>query len=202
MLTLFGALHMMTDLDHPDWIKSYAQFNLYAYHNEVKPTIAQGIYKFEFDVEPLQVELWAETNPYSRNFAQFREGVYFYRPSELCDGEQPTLVSVERVTRAEIETDPAIPKIEVVLSPEDLEWLKRPSWWTELWAEQMCRDYAPKWISEHHITRRLGNHFVVTYIPATIKADQLEALHKARRIIDDLVEAINCNFEGLRRHLF
>lgn len=202
MLTLFGALHMLTDLANPDWIKSYAQFNLYAYHNEVKPTIAQGIYKFEFDVEPVQVELWAESNPYSRNFEQYREGVYFYRPSESSDGDSPTLVSVERVTRAELETDPTIPKIEVILSPDNVEWLEHPHWWTELWAEQLMRDYAPKWISEHHPTRKVGRHFVVTYIPATVSTKQLKALTKARGIIDDLVEAVHCNYEGVRRNLF
>lgn len=202
MLTLFGALNMMTDLDDPDWIKRIAQITLYAYHNEVNPDINKGIYKFTFDVEDLDVSLWQENNPYGHNFGQFRQGVYFYRPGEEYDGEKPTLVSVERVTRAEIETDPKVPKIELVIPAPSEDWLERTDWWAEMWVEELMREYAPKWICEHYVTGLYKNMIKVTYIPVVITADKLEALHTARHLVEELVEAINCNFKGLQRNLF
>ena len=202
MLTLFAGLNMMTDLDDPNWLDRYAQITLYKYHNEVKPKLHHAIYKFEFDVEDERVSLWSDQNPYARNFGQFREGVYFYRPAQEYDGELPLLLSVERVTRAELLTDPTIPKIDVLIPVDEPARLDRTAWWTEMWVEESARQYAPKWICEHYVTGVVKDMVRITYIPATIKADQLESLHQARRIIDDLVEAINCNFQGLQRNLF
>ncbi|MNQ30218.1 hypothetical protein D3C85_435530 [compost metagenome] len=202
MLTLFGPLNMMTDLTDPEWIHRIAQITLHKYHNEVKPSINYAIYKFEFDVAENGVSLWEQNNPYGRNFGQFREGVYFYRPEHGYEGDYPLLLSVERVTRAELVTDPTIPKIEVVIPVPDRTRFEKTDWWAEMWVEELARQYAPKWICEHYVTGRYPDKIKVTYIPATIKADQLEALHKARRLIDDLVEAINCNFQGLQRNLF
>lgn len=213
MLTLFGALNMMTDLEDPDWINRIAHLTLYTYHNEVNPPVNHGIYKFEFQVEPMEVEVWSENNPYGHSFGQFRPDVYFYRPSVGYDEKSdpqiqtlpeptPVLLSVERCTRAELETDPTIPKIEVVIPAPDESWLDRTDWWTELWVEELAREFAPKWICEHYVTGRFKNMIKVTYIPVLIKSDQLGALSKARGLIEDLVEAINCTYKGLKRNLF
>ena len=202
MLTLFGPLNMMTDLTDPEWIHRIAQITLYKYHNEVKPSINYAIYKFEFDVEDAQVSVWSEQNPYGRSFGQFRQGVYFYRPAQEYDGVEPVLLSVERVTRAELVTDPTIPKIGVVIPVRDLALLEHTDWWAEMWVEELARDYAPKWICEHYVTALYRDKIKVTYIPVVIKAEQLEALHQTRRLVDDLVEAVNCNFKGLQRNLF
>lgn len=202
MLTLFGPLNMMTDLTDPEWIHRIAQITLYKYHNEVVAPINYAIYKFEFAVEDEEVSLWSDNNPYGRCFGQFREGVYFYRPAQCSDEVVPILLSVERVTRAELVTDTKIPKINVVIPVGDKDRLKRTDWWAEMWLEELARQYAPDWICEHYVTGLYGDKIRVTYIPATVKAEQLESLHKARRLIDDLVEAINCNFKGLQRNLF
>lgn len=202
-LELYGALNMMTDLNDPECLSNNAQITLYKYHNEVFAPINYAIYKFEFAVEKEEeVSLWSEQNPYGRNFGQFREGVYFYRPPQYSDGDVPVLLSIERVTRAELATDPMIPKIEVVLTPAKPEMMDQPGWWTQLWAEELMREYAPKWICEHHAVRRIGKHFVVAYIPAVVTTEKLESLSKARNVIEELVEAINCNFKGLQRNLF
>jgi hypothetical protein len=202
MLTLFGSLNMVTDLDDPEWIHRIAQLTLYRFHNEVKPAINYAIYKFEFDVDDEKVSLWQENNPYGRNFGQFREGVYFYRPAKDYDGEVPTLLSVERVTRAELITDHTIPKIDVLIPVDDPALFGRTDWWGEMVVEELARTYAPKWICEHYVTGRVRNLIKVSYIPVVIKTEKLEALHQARNLIEELVEAINCNYQGLKRNLF
>lgn len=202
MLTLFGSLNMVTDLNDPEWIRRIAQITLYRYHNEVKPDINYAIYKFELDVEDEKVSLWSENNPYARNFGQFREGVYFYRPAKDYDGEVPTLLSVERVTRAELVTDPTIPKIEVLIPVDDPKLFDRTDWWAEMAVEELARTYAPKWICEHYVIGRLRNMIKMAYVPVVIQTEKLEALHKARGLIEELVEAVNCNYKGFQRNLF
>ncbi|MND14933.1 hypothetical protein D3C81_237690 [compost metagenome] len=196
MLTLFGALDMMTVLDEDLDFSSYAQLNLYRYHNHVKPKVNQAIYKFEFDYPdpPLfdQVDF---------PLVQYQDGVYVYRPHYIYKGDEVRPLYCERVTRASIETDRGIPKIEVVV-PMEPETFSRPNWSTDIGMHLKMQEYAPKWICEHYVTGRFGNKVRFTYIPVLINAEQRDDLSKARTILDRLVDACYKDIEGVRYNLF
>lgn len=202
LLELYAALHMLTDINEPERFKNHTQISLYPYLNDVGPEIQFGIYKFTFDVEAEDVKRYDINDPSELNFGKFRKDHYFYRPNPCYGRPSPTLVSVERVTRSELETSLTIPKIEVVVTPDNPTLLDQPEWWTAIWVEEALRKYAPKWIGEAYATKRMGNHFVATYIPVTINRKQVEAMETVRSVISDLIDASECNYLGTKRHLF
>ncbi|MNU47619.1 hypothetical protein D3C71_365120 [compost metagenome] len=196
MLTLFAAMDMMTPLNEDYNFANLAQLTLYRYHNHVKPKINQAIYKFEFDYPdpPLfdQVDF---------PLVQYQDGVYVYRPHYIYRGDPVLPLYCTRVTRAEIETDRGIPKIDVIV-PVDPEVFITPFWWSDIGMHLKMQEYSPKWICEHYVTGRYGNKVRFTYIPVLINTEQRDNLSKARGILDDLVDACYKDISGVRYNLF
>jgi hypothetical protein len=196
MLTLFGALNMMAVIDDDYEFGNYAQLTLYRYHNHVKPKVNEAIYKFEFDCEDPEIFSNGDLP-----LTQFQNGVYFYRPHYTYNGEKMLPLSCKRVTRAPIEMDRGIPKIEVVVDV-DPKVFNDPTWWSGIGQHLDMKKYAPKWICENYVTGRFGNRLRYTYIPVLIEAEQRDSLVKARNILDDLVDACYKDIDGVRYHIF
>lgn len=198
MFTLFGAMDMLTEVGEDYTFANIAQLTLYRYHNEVKPDINQAIFRLEFDLWPDDCPLFAV----DQALVQYRPDVYCYRPHHLYNGEKLLPSECCRVTRAEIETNRGIPKIEVVVQVSD-KLFETPFWWSQLEVYNKMREYAPKWICEHYPVARIGKNKVkIVYVPVLVSNEKIDDISRTINVLAELAEASTLNFKGLRRNLF
>lgn len=202
MLELYGKLHVLVDVSSPERFKNNVQISLYPDHKDVEPPIQCAIYKFIFDVDAESVERYDRNDPSELNFGTFRKDHYFYRPNPSYGRPSPPLVSVELFTPAEIVASELIPKIEILITPDNPALMDMPEWWGAIWVDLALSKHAPKWICESYATKRIDNRFIATYIPATINRKQVVALESVRNTVSALIEATECNYMGVKRHLF
>lgn len=197
MLTLFGAVNMLAQLETEEDFGYYSQLTLYSFHNEVKPKVNEAIWKFEFDCEEPQL-----FDNIDLPLVKYQRDTYWYRPHYTDqNGERLLPIYSKRVTRAAIESDHGIPKIDVIV-PVDPKVFDMPHWWASIGHHVDKQKYAPKWICEHYVTGRFGNKVRYTYIPVLIEAEQRDALVKTQGIIDQLVDACYKDIDGVRFNLF
>lgn len=197
MLTLFGAVHMLAKLETDDDFGYYSQLTLHRFHNHVRPKVNEAIWKFEFDVEDPDL-----FDNIEQPLVKYQKDTYWYRPHYTNrDGERILPIYSKRVTRAAIEADHGIPKIDVIVDA-DPKVFEQPHWWGAISHHVDKEKYAPKWLCEHYVTGRFGNRVRYTYIPVLIEAEQRDTLAKARNILDSLVDACYRDIDGVRLNLF